>query len=138
MIYSAPCGFEALADFQMAAARIRKFADMHREYAAAARRREARAVAFAEAGRTIAARESFFIAAQLWACARWPVFEVDRTHREYDRRLTECYARFAALSAHPVERIEIPFGGASLPAWLHLPRERAPDERFPLLSIPGM
>ena len=139
MIYSAPCGFEALADFQMAAARIRKFADMHREYAAAARRREARAVAFAEAGRTIAARESFFIAAQLWACARWPVFEVDQTHREYGQRLTACYARFAALSAHPVERIEIPFGGASLPAWLHLPRECAPDERFPLVVyIPGM
>lgn len=139
LIYSAPAGFEALADFQLAAARIRKFADMHREYATAARRREAKAAAFESEGRAIAARESYFIAAQLWACARWPVFEVDDRHREYDRRLTACYTRFAALSAHPVERVEIPFGDASLPAWLHLPRRPAGGERLPLVVyVPGM
>lgn len=139
LIYSAPAGFEALADFQLAAARIKKFSDMHREYAAAARRREAKAAAFEAETRPIAARESYFIAAQLWACARWPVFEVNELHREYDRRLHACYAKFAALSAHPVERVEIPFGGGSLPAWLHLPRRAADGERQPLVVyVPGM
>jgi fermentation-respiration switch protein FrsA (DUF1100 family) len=139
LIYSAPAGFEALADFQLAAARIRKFSDMRREYASAARRREAKASAFESAARWVAARESFFIAAQLWACARWPIFEVNDLHREYDQRLTACYSRFAALSAHPVQRIEIPFGDSSLPAWLHLPRQPADGERFPLVVyVPGM
>lgn len=139
LIYSAPAGFEALADFQAVNPRIRKFADLHREYAAAARRREAKAQAFLQQGRAVAARESFFIAAQLWACARWPRFAVDALHREYTDHLNDCYGRYARLAAHRVERIDVPFGGAALPAWLHLPHGTAPDQGWPLVVyLPGM
>lgn len=139
LIYSAPAGFEALADFQALTPRIRKFSDLHREYAAAARRREDKAAQFDREGREVAARESYFIAAQLWACARWPRFSVDERHLTCTERLGVCYARYAQLAAHGVERIEVPFGDAHLPAWLHLPRGMRPAAGWPLVVyLPGM
>lgn len=139
LIYSAPAGFEALADFQSVTPRVRKFADLHREYASAARRREGKAHAFAEQGREVAARESFFIAAQLWACARWPRFAVDAAHRDCTARLNHCYAEYARRAAHRVERVDLPFGDAALPAWLHLPVGTAPATGWPLVVLlPGM
>ena len=139
MIYSAPAGFEALAEFALVNPRIKKFADMHREYAIAARRREARAAAFAAEGRAIAARESYFIAAQFWACARWPRFAVDELHRAATERLNACFAAYAALAPHTVERVEIPFGEQALPAWLHLPAGPRPAAGWPVVVyLPGM
>ncbi len=139
MAFAGPCGVEALGDFHGVTARIHKFSDMHREYAAAARRRVAKAEAFEAASRTVAARESWFIAAQLWACARWPVFEINALHREYDAQLRHAYTRFAALAQRPVIRVEIPFGNTALPAWLHLPHVPAPGERCAcVVQIPGM
>lgn len=139
LIYSAPAGFEALAEFQAVTPRIRKFSDMHREYAAAARRREDKALQFEREGRAVAARESYFIAAQLWACARWPRFAVDATHLDYTQRLNTCYAAYARLATHPVERLEIPFAGSHLPAWLHRPAGSAPAGGWPLvIYLPGM
>ncbi len=139
LIYSAPAGFEALAEFQGINPRIRKFADMHREYAGAARRREAKARAFLEQERHVAARESFFIAAQLWACARWPRFAVDALHREYTQRLNACYLQYIGLAGRAIERVEIPFGAAALPAVLHLPRGIAPPAGWPVvIYLPGM
>ena len=139
LIYSAPAGFEALADFQLVNPRIRKFADLHREYAGAAKRREAKALAFQAQGRTVAARESFFIAAQFWACARWPRFAVDALHLDYTTRLNACYAEYAALAAHRVERVELPFGKGRLPAYLHLPHGTPSAQGWPLVVyVPGM
>jgi dienelactone hydrolase len=137
--YTAPCPPEAAADFAAAAGRIRKFADIHRELAAAAERREAKARAFDDAGRLIAARESWFIAAMLWSCARWPVFDADARQDGCTRRINAAYGRFAALAPRPVERVEIPFGGGALPAYLHLPRTPQAGERFPcVIYLPGM
>ena len=139
LIFSAPAGFEALAEFQGITPRIRKFADMHREYAAAARRRESKAWAFAVERRDVAARESFFIAAQLWACARWPRLAIDALHREYTARLNECYAQYARLAPHAIEKVDIPFEPAPLPAWLHRPRGEAPAGGWPVVVyLPGM
>lgn len=137
--YVAPCGVEALAEFQSVTPRIRKFADIHREYALAASRREARARAYDDEGRTVAARESYFIAAQLWACARWPEFDVGERHLYCTRRLKECYARFAALAPRPVEVAEIESEAGVLTGWLHLPRSPVSGERFPcVIYWPGM
>jgi dipeptidyl aminopeptidase/acylaminoacyl peptidase len=53
--------------------------------------------------------------------------------------MNHCYGKFAALSAHPVEVVRIPFEGKALRAWLHLPRKPAAGERFPcVVNIPGM
>ena len=70
-----PCGPEANFDFNLVRQRVTKLADMPREYAAAARRREAVAERYEKDGRLVAARESYFIASLLWGSAQWSIFE---------------------------------------------------------------
>ena len=65
-----PAGVDAIGDFRTVGTRVRKFADMHREFAAAAHRREVKAAGFEKQGRTVSARESYFIAALLYSAAR--------------------------------------------------------------------
>ncbi len=136
-----PAGPDAVADFRTVGMRVRKFADMHREFAAAARRREAKAESFEKQGRTVSARESYFIAALLYSAARWPIFENNEKSIGYNARMVACYDRFAALMNRPIERVEIPFGGQgkSLPGYLHLPRAPRPGEKFPCaIGVDGM
>jgi hypothetical protein len=136
-----PCGPDGIGDFQAVGQRVRKFSDMHREFAAAARRREAKAEKFEKEGRRVAARESYFIASLLWSSARWPIFETNDKAVEYNSRMVACYDRFAKYAPRPVERIEIPFGkkGGSLPGYLHLPHKPVPGEKFPcVLTVDGM
>jgi pimeloyl-ACP methyl ester carboxylesterase len=130
-------GLEAMAEFRLAARRMRGFDDIHREFAAQAERRAARAEACESAGRMESARESHFIAALLWSAAIWPLFEVNETAAAYERRMTQAYGRFAALMERPIERVEIPFGEKFLPAYLHLPHRPAPGERFAAILVIG-
>jgi len=65
-----PAGPDAIGDFRGVGLRVRKFADMHREFAAAAGRRELKATTFEKEGRRVSARESYFIAALLYSAAR--------------------------------------------------------------------
>jgi dienelactone hydrolase len=135
-----PCGPDGTGDFRTVGTRVRKFADMHREFAAAAVRREAKAQAFEREGRLISARESYFIASLLWSAARWPIFENNETSIRYNARTVACYDKFVEFAPRPIERIEVPFGkGKSLPGYLHLPRAPKPGEKFPcVLSLDGM
>src|SRR5262249_26411971 len=135
-----PAGPDAIADFRTVGARVKKFSDMHRELAAAARRREVKAENFARAGRKGSARESYFIAAMLYSAARWPIFENNERSIHYNTRMVACYDAFAALMSRPIERAEVPFGkGKTLPGYLHLPRTPAPGEKFPcVIGIDGM
>ena len=136
-----PCGPDGIGDFRTVGARVRKFADMHREFAAAARRREVWAERFESEARTIAARESYFIASLLWSAARWPIFENNERSIHYNARTVACYDKYARHAPRPVERIEVPFGrkGQKLPGYLHLPHEPKPGEKFPcIIGIDGM
>lgn len=136
-----PCGPDAIADFRAVGARVRKFADMHREFGAAAKRRELKARAFEAEGRGVAARESYFVASLLYSAARWPIFENNPTSIGYNASMVACYDKFAALMDRPIQRVEVPFGanGQSLPGYLHLPREPKPGEKFPcVIGIDGM
>lgn len=136
---SAPAGPEAAAEFRGVGARIKKIADFDREFANAARRREARALQYEQDGRLVAARENYMIAALLWASARWPIFEANDTLIGYEERMNHCYAKFAEHAPHPVEIVKIPLDGKEMPAYLHLPHEPAEGETFPcVVSIPGM
>jgi pimeloyl-ACP methyl ester carboxylesterase len=136
---SRPGGEVAGGDFRAVARRIKKFDDIHREFAAQARKRERKADAFAEQGRTVAAAESYIAAALLWASACWPIFQECETLHAYEERMNECYQKFMQFAPHPIERVEIPFSDGSLPAYLHLPRRPAPGEKFPcIISIGGM
>ena len=134
-----PAGPDAIADFRTVGMRVRKFSDMHREFAAAARRREIKADNFAKQNRTVAARESYFIAAMLYSAARWPIFENNEKSIEYNTRMVACYDNFAARMNRPITRVEVPFGDKSLPGYLHLPREPKPGEKFPCaIGLDGM
>lgn len=136
-----PCGPDAVADFRTVGMRVRKFGDMHREFAAAARRREAKAEAFEKESRSASAAESYYIAALLYSAARWPIFENNAKSMGYNTRMVACYDKFVQHASRPIERIEIPFGSKekSLPGYLHLPREPKPGEKFPcVISLDGM
>lgn len=135
-----PCGPDAVADFRTVGSRVRKFGDMHREFAAAARRREMKAAAFEKEERFISARESYFVASLLYSAARWPIFENNAKSIDYNTRMVACYDKFARYASRPIERIEVPFGkDQSLPGYLHLPREPKPGEKFPcVISLDGM
>ena len=134
-----PCGPDAVGDFRTVGTRVRKFADMHREFAAAARRREAKAQAFEDQGRFVSARESWFIASLLYSAARWPIFENSKLHIDYNQRMIDCYKGYIRHAPRPVTRVEIPFAGKFLPGYLTLPREPKPGEKFPcVIGIDGM
>ena len=133
-----PCGPEATADFMGVRNRVQKFNDISREFGRAAARRETIARRFEEEGRTVAARESFFIASLLYASAQWPIFENSPETIAFNGKKVECYLKYAQYADHEIRRVEIPFGDNSLPGYLHLPKNR-PEGRLPcLLSIPGM
>jgi hypothetical protein len=111
-----PAGPDAIADFRTVGMRVRKFADMHRELAAAAGRREIKAGNFEKQGRKVSARESYFIAALLYSAARWPIFENNDKSIDYNSWM-----------------------GKFLPGYLHLPREPEAGEKFPcVIGIDGM
>jgi dienelactone hydrolase len=132
-------GLDAMADFQAAVRRMRGFDDIDREFAAQARKRQAKAAAFEQDGRRNSAGESYFIAALLWSAAIWPLFEVTDTADAYEHQMNDCYDKHIACSDRPIARVEIPFAGKSLPAYLHLPHLPAPGEKFPcLIAIGGL
>ena len=56
-------------------ARIHKFNDISREFTRAAVRHEREARQSDKDGRTVPAREAYFLAAHLYAGAQWPIFE---------------------------------------------------------------
>jgi alpha-beta hydrolase superfamily lysophospholipase len=133
-----PCGPEATFDFMGVKARIQKFTDIAREFGRTARRREAIARKFDEEGRTVSARESYFIASLLYGSAQWPIFENTPENIAYNEKKTECYMKYARYAAHEIRRAEIPFAGKSLPGYLHLPNKR-PSGKMPcILTIGGM
>jgi pimeloyl-ACP methyl ester carboxylesterase len=134
-----PAGVDAIGDFRTVGMRVRKFADMHREFAAAGHRREVKAQGFEKQGRTVSARESYFIAALLYSAARWPIFENNEKSIAYNERMVACYDKFAAMMNRPVIRVEVPFAGKTLPGYLHLPHQPKPGEKFSVaIGIDGM
>jgi fermentation-respiration switch protein FrsA (DUF1100 family) len=115
------CPPDAEQDFGRVRERVKKFADIDREFAGAARRREAFADAAKAEGRTVAEREHAFVASILWGCAQWPLFGNSPLNLAYGERKGAAYERFIPLAPHPVRRVEVPFGDRTLPAYLHLP-----------------
>jgi dienelactone hydrolase len=136
----APCGIEANADFAGIRERVKKMADIGPAFAAVARRREAKAVAALQADHRVTARDNFFMAAVHWGAAQWPHDENDETNIACNNKKRECYAKYAALAAHHVEAVWIPFKGKAIPAWLHLPPNdaRASGKLPVVIAVPGM
>ena len=133
-----PCGMEAMGDFMGVRARVRKFTDVSREFGRAAARREAIAHRFDAEGRTVSAGENFFVAALLYESARWSIFENTPENIALNEKKVACYAKYAQYAAHEMRRVEIPFEGKSLPAYLHFPSRRPAGKLPCVLAIPGM
>jgi len=130
-------GLDAEPDFGRVRERIRTFDDIAREFASAAERRERLSLEAEDAGRTIEAREHAFVASILWGNAQWPLFGNSPRNLEFGRRKADCFDRFIRHAPHPVRRVEVPFGGSSLPGYLHLPANGS--RPFPLaIQISGM
>ena len=133
-----PCGPDATADFNGVRARVHKFNDISREYTRAALRRENMAKQFESEGRTVAARESYFIAALLYASAQWPIFENTQENIALNEKKVACYMKYAQHADHEVRRVEVPFEGKSLPGYLHLPPNSGGSRVPCVLAIGGM
>jgi cephalosporin-C deacetylase-like acetyl esterase len=133
-----PCGPEATFDFMGVKSRIQKFSDIAREFSRAAKRREGIARKFETEGKTVSARESYFIASLLYGSAQWPIFENTPENISLDNKKTECYKKYASFASHEIRRAEIPFGKNSLPGYLHLPEKRPAGKLPCILTIGGM
>ncbi|MGH7904993.1 MAG: alpha/beta hydrolase family protein [Candidatus Binataceae bacterium] len=134
---SAAAGPEAIGDFMGVKARVRKFSDIPREFARAAKRREAAARSGESEGRTVSARDSYFAASLLYGSAMWAIFANTPENIEYNDRKIECYKKFIQFAPRKITRVEIPFAGKSLPGYLHIPPQAS--GRVPcVLAIDGM
>jgi fermentation-respiration switch protein FrsA (DUF1100 family) len=133
-----PCGPDATGDFNTIRSRVHKYNDIAREYTRAAVRREKMARQFEADGHTIAARESYFIAALLYGSAQWPIFAVTRENLALNERKAAAYAKYIDLADHEIRKVEVPFGGKSLPGYLHLPLRRGAGKLPAVWAIGGM
>ncbi len=133
-----PCGPDAAFDFMGVRNRVQKFTDIAKEFGRAAARREAIARRFEEEGRTVAARENFFIASLLYGSAQWPIFENSPENIAFNNKKVDCYLKYSKYAEHEVRRVEIPFAGKSIPGYFHLPANRPPGKLPCILSIDGM
>jgi pimeloyl-ACP methyl ester carboxylesterase len=130
-------GIDAEPDFARIRERVRKMADIHREFAAAAARRERLSEEAEERGQLVEAREHAFLAAILWGNAQWPLFGNSPRVLELGERKNACFDRYIRHAPRPTRRVELPFGGSSLPGILHLPAQgSAPYPLF--IQIGGM
>lgn len=141
--YSLPAAIEGEIDLQTVSLRVEKFDDIPREYARIARQREELARRAEEAGHLVTARDNYAAAACFYGNAGWAIFEAgnEELHTYYAKK-NACYDKVIAYAPFPIERLEVPFGNASLPALLYLPGKvgkGAPAEKFPcVVSINGM
>ena len=133
-----PMGVDGIADFRVAESLIHKFADMVPVFHMLARRREDLGRQAEAAGRLVSARDNYFIAALLYVTAEWPIWEDLPLLTELEDRKNDCYNSYARLADHHVERVEIPFEGDYIPAWLHLPAGYTEGRLPTVLSCGGM
>jgi dipeptidyl aminopeptidase/acylaminoacyl peptidase len=135
----AACGPESQADIAAIRTRVQKFADAGPAFEAVARRREAVARAAEADGASVTARDNYYMAAQYWASAQWPIAENNEANLAFNRNKRECFAAYARLADHRVEAAWIPLpGGAKIPAWLHLPPGYGGGRSPAVVSVPGM
>jgi hypothetical protein len=136
---AAALGPEATTDIAAIRTRVQKFADIAPAFEAVARRREARAIEAAKQEDKVGARDNFFMAANFWGGAQWPIDENNAKNIFFNQKKRECYLKYAKLADHRVEPAWIALDGKSLPGWFHLPYGYQAGKRVPcVVSIPGM
>jgi hypothetical protein len=133
------CGIEIVNDMTQLRQRVRKFADITPAFEALARRREALAKEHDQNEEKIPARDNYFIAAQYWAMAMWPIDEVNDKLRFYNGKKRETFTKYMQLADHRIEWVDLPYRGQQLSAVFHLPPGHQSGSKVPaIVAIPGM
>ncbi len=135
---NAALGPQSTADITAIRQRIRKFADIKGALVAAAQRRETKAAAAEAAKELVTARENYYMAANYWASAQWPLHETSEENLFLNRKKRECFESYAMLADHRVEAAWIPLQDKKLPGWFHLPPNYKGGRIPAIVSIPGM
>ena len=133
------CGLDVVNDMNAIRQRVKKFADISPAFEAMARRREALAKEAEQEGQRIPTRDHYFIAAQYWASAMWPVVEVNDRLNMYNDRKRETFTKYMQFADHHIEWAEIPYRGKKVPAVFHLPPGYQSASKVPVVVlVPGM
>jgi alpha-beta hydrolase superfamily lysophospholipase len=133
------CGTGVIGDMANLKRQVRKYADIAPAFEALARRREAKAKEAEQEGDAIEARDNYFIAANYWASAMWPIDEVDDQIKRYNDKKRETFGKYMQLADHKVEWAEIPYRGKQLPGVFHLPPGYRSGSKVPVIvMVPGM
>ncbi len=137
--YTGACGASAAGEFQGLKQQIKKYDDMARVFAQAAHGQEMAAREALNKKHTVTARNHFFIAAVMYGGAQWPIAANTEFNLVLARKKRECYDQFASLAAWHVERVDLPFAGKKVSAYLHLPPKFQKGQRVPcIVDTAGM
>ncbi len=134
----AAMGPESQADVAAIRARVKKYADIAPAFEAVARRREAKAREAEAAQAFVTARENYYMAAQHWASAQWPIHENNAQNQFYNDKKREIFMAYVRHADRHIEPVWVPFRGKQLPAWFHLPPGYQGGRIPAVLAIPGM
>jgi alpha-beta hydrolase superfamily lysophospholipase len=114
-------GEQSASDIAVLRSRIHKVADFVPTVSSVAARHEHLARQAEDEGHGATAGEHWHAAAMLWSLAVWPLWETTPELLALDERKNNAYLAWARHASHHVERVDVPFGDSTLPAWLHLP-----------------
>lgn len=134
------CGAAVEPDLKGICSRIKKFADISREFSQGAARREEQGKQAEGAGKFTDARDHYYTAACFYTNAMWAIYEDGNPQRmAWQERKRACYDKFIEHAGRPIERVELSYQGKKIQALLHLPPHRKANEKVPcVMYIPGM
>jgi dienelactone hydrolase len=133
------CGLGVQSDLTALGTRIKKLADFTPAFEAMARRRQLLAEESESRDEKIPARDNYYIAAAYWGSAMWLVDEVDDQLKSLNDSKRATFTKYMALADHPIEWVELPYRGKTLPAIFHLPRGYQAGAKVPaIVAVPGM
>ena len=132
------CGALVAPDVAKLRRSITKYNDLPGQFGALAKKWEERGREAEKGKHFVAASEYYFVAAHLYIHAHWAIFEDDNPLKiSLNASKNACMDKVIDHAPHPMERVEVPFEGRSIPGILHLPLNGKPP--YPaVLSLPGM
>ncbi len=129
------CGPSAVPDMEELRKRVKRLVDICPAFETLARKREAAAREAEQAGDKVAARDNYFIAANYWASAMWTIDEVNPKLTGLNDNKRQNFDKYIALADHPIEWIELPYRGKTLPAIFHLPPHYQAGSKVPVIVV---
>ncbi len=131
-------GEQSASDIATLRAAIHKVADFVPAVSSVAARHERLARQAEDEGHGVTAGEHWHAAAMLWSMAVWPLWEITPELFMLDERKNNAYLAWAKHASHHVERVDVPFGDTTLPAWFHVPSSYDGTPLPTILACGGM